>query len=229
MTIASSFKNPFLNPSQVGSPLLLDNTLALYEMRSIYDRSPHGNHLILNDLVIDEQGLFCDGIEGHNAYTGISEPSAFTVLTAINVPVAPAQTTQIFSSIAEAGSPLTGCRLAITNTGQLTASMGTSPGVTILNCGLAIGGWTIFATKFSDDGIMCLRMSGQKFETPLAGTRNYAVRPIILGGGYVAPHNIGITGHIGLFGAYEGAFSESEMMTLIQKGRSVMKGNGTVI
>ncbi|MGQ6606662.1 hypothetical protein ACUNDX_02325 [Serratia sp. IR-2025] len=229
MTITSSFNNPFLNPSQVGSPLLLDSTLALYEMRSIYDRSPNGNHLILNDLVIDEFGLASDGIEGHNAYTGISEPSAFTVVTAINVPVAPAQTTQIFSSIAESGSPLTGCRLAITNTGLLTASIGSSPGVTLLNCGSAVGGWTIFATKFSDDGIMCLRMGGEKYQAPLAGTRNYAVRPIILAGGYVAPHNIGIPGHIGLFGAYNGAFSESEMMTLIQKGRTVMKGNGVNI
>nr|WP_213680134.1 hypothetical protein [Serratia marcescens] len=72
-------------------------------------------------------------------------------------------------------------------------------------------------------------MDGSKFSTPLARTRNYAVRPIILGGGYVAPHNIGITGHIGLFGAYDGAFSESDMMSLIQKGRAVMRGNGTVI
>ena len=229
VTITNSFNNPFLQKSQVGSPLLLDSTVALYEMRSIYDRSPNGNHLILNDLVIDAQGLFCDGIEGHNAYTGVTEPDAFTVVTAINVPKAPPQTSQIFSSIAESGSPLSGCRLAITSTGSLTASMGTSPGVTLLNCGSAVGAWTLFATRFSDDGIMCLRMDGSKFSTPLAGTRNYAVRPIILGGGYVAPHNIGITGHIGLFGAYDGAFSESDMMSLIQKGRAVMRGNGTVI
>ncbi|MGQ8774437.1 hypothetical protein ACUTQ5_08415 [Serratia sp. NA_112.1] len=64
----------------------------------------------------------------------------------------------------------------------------------------------------------------------MAGARNYAHRPIILGGGDIAPHNIGINGHVGLFGVYEGVFSESEMMTLIQKGKDVMRiGEGIVI
>lgn len=229
MTITPSFNNPFLQPSKVGSPLLLDSTKALYEMNSIYDRSPNGHHLILNDIVIDELGLACDGVEGHGAYTGLSEPDAFTVLAAINVPAAPAQTSQIFISMAESATPLSGCRLAITSAGTLTASMGSSPSVTIRDCGGAVGGWTIFATSFSDDGISCLRMNGDTYKAPVVGTRNYAKRPMILGGGYKAPHNIGISGHIGLFGVYEGAFSESEMMTLIQKGRSVMKDKGTPI
>jgi hypothetical protein len=213
----------------VGSPLLLDSTKALYEMNSIYDRSPSGHHLILNDIVIDALGLVCDGVEGHGAYTGLSEPDDFTVLTAINIPTAPAQTSQIFISMAESASPLSGCRLAITNTGTLTASMGSSPSVTIRDCGHAVGGWTIFATSFSDEGISCLRMNGDAYKAPVAGTRNYAKRPMILGGGYRAPHNIGISGHIGLFGVYEGAFSESEMMTLIQKGKAVMKDKGIII
>lgn len=34
--------------------------------------APAHSWRILNDLVIDEQGLFSDGIEGHNAYTGIT-------------------------------------------------------------------------------------------------------------------------------------------------------------
>lgn len=230
LTVTDDFNNAFLNPSEVGSPLLLGSTLALYEMNSIYDRGPHEHHLILNDIVIDGLGLACDGVAEHNAYTGLSEPSAFTVLAAINVPSLPPQTSQIFSSLAEAASPLSGCRLAITTTGALTASIGSSPGVTIRECGSAVGGWTVFAVSFSDAGILCLRMNGDKYGAPLAGTRNYARRPMILGGGYVPPHNIGINGHIGLFGVYEGALSESEMMTLIQKGKDAMKkGKGIII
>lgn len=175
-------------------------------------------------------GLLCDGVVEHNAYTGVSEPHAFTVLVAINVPTLPAQTSQIFSSLAEAASPLSGCRLAITTTGALTASIGSSPGMTIRECGYAAGAWTIFSVSFSDAGIFCLRANGDKYSAPMAGTRNYARRPMVLGGGYIAPHNIGITGHIGLFGAYAGAFSEPEMMTLIQKGKEVMRtGKGIII
>ncbi|MEN5279815.1 hypothetical protein [Serratia marcescens] len=223
ITVTDGFNNPLLNPSEVGSPLLLDTSVALYEMRSIYDRSPNGNHLILNEIIIDDLGLACDGIVGHNAMTGISEPSAFTILVAINVPAAPQKTAQIFSSLAEAASPLSGCRLAITTTGTLTASIGSSPSVTIKGCGGAIGGWTVFAISYSDDGIFCLRMNGDKYAAPVVGNRNYARRPMILGGGYVAPHDMGINGHIGLFCVYEGALSESEMMTLIQKGKDAMK------
>lgn len=136
ITVTDGFNNPILNPSEVGSPLLLNTSVSLYEMRSIYDRSPNGNHLILNEIVIDDSGLACDGIVGHGAMTGISEPDAFTILTAINVPTAPKQTSQIFSSLAEAASPLSGCRLAITTTGSLTASIGSSPSVTIKDCGV---------------------------------------------------------------------------------------------
>lgn len=226
LTIANSFNNPFLNPSQVGSPLLLDSTIALYEMKSIYDRSPHGNHLIMNNLAFNDMGLVSDGIDGHNAATGVTEPSAFTVLCAMNVPTAPEQISQVFSSIAESGSPVSGCRIAITPAGVLAPSMGANPSVNSLDCGGGVGGWTVFATTFSDTGMTCLRMSGGWYSTPLTGERNYAVRPIVLGGGYLPPRSVGIKGQIGLFGIYDGAFSQSEMMTLIQKARAVMRERG---
>lgn len=226
LTITDSFNNPFLSPSQVGSPLLLDSTIALYEMKSIYDRSPNSNHLIMNHLGFDNLGLVCDGVDGHNAATGVIEPSAFTVLCAINVPAKPTENVHIFSSIAESGSPVSGCRIALTPDGILVPSMGTSPGVTNLFCGNGYGGWTVFAVTFSDTGMTCLRMSGTFYTAPLSGTRNYAIRPIIIAGGYLPPRNIGISGQLGLLSIYDGALSQAEMMTLIQKARVIMRERG---
>ncbi|WP_454877518.1 hypothetical protein [Serratia inhibens] len=230
ITIAKDFNNPYLEKSATGSLLSLAGNMAIYEMRGVYDRGQNRNHLILNNLNIDDNGLNCDGIEQHNAYTGLIEPEEFTIVTSIYVPENPTQTSQIYSSIAETGSPLSGTRIAITNTGGLTASVGANPRVVIMNCGQGVGGWTTFSFTVTNSGMRLLRMTGQKYEQGYENTIRIPARvPIILGGGYMAPHNIGIKGHIGIFAMYNRSFTEAEQMDLIQKTNAVMKDKGIIV
>lgn len=235
ITVAKKFNNPLLPRSDVGSLLMQDNAIAIYEMRSFIDRGPNGHNLILNNISIDSEGLASDGVIGHNAFTGVTEPSAFTVLVAINVPSAPTAICQVYNTFAEPnGLPTghTGSRVSLDTSGTLSIGLGVNNGgngQVNLNCGSGIGGWAIFAASFSSTGLFCLRSNGTKYSTPLNGVRGAAIRPIILAGGYATLHNIGIPGHIGLFSIYAGALSESEMMTLIQKGTEVMRERGITV
>lgn len=227
LRVVSSFNNPSLPVSTIGSKLYRSSALGIWEMLDGYDRSGKGNSLIQMGLGFDSTGLYCDGVANHYVDTGVVEPDAYTIITAVQADI-PAQTSQIWSCLPEGAAPYTGARAAVTSTGAYLATISSSAtgGITNLTTGVVAPVWDIFAYTVRNEQLRMTRGSSMGTLTADITGRKKSSKTIRIGGGYLSPHNIGIKGHIGTFALYNGVLSDSDISTLITTTRQIMAGRG---
>jgi hypothetical protein len=226
--VAKDFGNPLLPVSKARSEMYLDSALSIYEMRSAKESSSNGRALEVNGLTFDSEGLVCDGIDGHYADTGIIEPLANTVIVAFRANPQ-AATTQIYSGLPESWSPFTGTRAAITKDGFLVADIGATPGTIHAQTGNVTPGWEIVAVVTGAKQLSVTRASTMGTVTAPFETRREPKSTIRIGGGYIAPHNLGITGRVGLWAMYNGVLDSATIAGLFARARTIMAGKGVVI
>lgn len=231
--VTKDFGNPLLPVSKARSELYLSSALAIYEMRSTKESSGNGKALEVNGLTFDSEGLICDGIDGHYADTGIIEPLENTVIMAFRADK-PGATSQFYSSLAEGTRPYTGTRAAVTKDGFFVADVG----IHVSEGGAYTGraqtgditpGWEIVAVVTSAKGISVTRMTTGGSNYGLFDSRTNPKNTVRIGGGYIAPHNLGIVGRIGLWAMYTGAMNTTTVDYLLEKARGIMAGKGVII
>ena len=229
--VTDSFNNSNLPISQVGSVLNLPSSLATYEMQDSYDYSEKGNNLVLTPgLSFDRLGLVCSGVEGDYADTGILEPDSYTVLTAFNANVPPA-TTQLWTTLGTGVTPYNGARQALRTTGELNSQAFGGDGSTAASANLVSGAlanmWEIYAFTLTNTNMRTYRGSSATFtEAPVLNNRRKSITPLRIAGGYVAPHNIGISGHIGFLSVYDGVLTDTQITDLVAKGKAMLIERG---
>lgn len=222
--VIDDFKNPNLPISNTGSALNMASALRIYEMKSAVDKSKFGIPLSISGLTFDDEGLVLDGVAGHQANTSLIEPEEFTIITAFKAAI-PAVTAQVHSSLAEAASPFTGSRMAVTTTGAVAVNVGANPtaGVTT---SVIMPAWEMFAETVSATKVTITRGSNMGKLTGDITGRRPALNSIIIGGGYQSPHNVGFKGSIGVWAAYAGVLSDATIADLFAKVRSIMAQRG---
>ncbi|MCY2743040.1 hypothetical protein OXA52_17345 [Klebsiella pneumoniae] len=226
--VTKDFGNPLLPVSKARSEMYLDSALSIYEMRSTKDSSGNGNTLDINGLTFDSEGLVCDSVDGHYADTGLIEPLANTVIVAFRANPQEV-TTQIYSGLPEGVSPFTGSRAAITKDGFLVADVGATPTTIHAQTGNVTPGWELVAVVTGAKQLSVTRASTMGTVTTPFETRKVPGSTIRIGGGYVTPHNLGITGRVGLWAMYNGALNDETIKDLFMKARSIMAGKGVII
>ncbi|EPQ3461067.1 hypothetical protein NRG04_000045 [Klebsiella aerogenes] len=226
--VAKDFGNPLLPVSKARSEMYLDSALSIYEMRSAKESSSNGRALEVNGLTFDNEGLVCDGIDGHYADTGLIEPLANTVIVAFRANPQEV-TTQIYSGLPESERPFTGARAAITKDGIFVADTGATPATIHAQIGNITPGWELIAVVTGAQQLSVIRASTMETVTTKFETRNEPKRTIRIGGGYVAPHNLGINGRVGLWAMYNGVLDSATIVGLFAKARTIMAGKGVVI
>ncbi|HAT2880288.1 hypothetical protein [Serratia marcescens] len=222
--VIDSFNNPNLPISNVGSTLNLASALRVYEMKTAVDKSKYGTPLSVTGLTFDDEGLVCDGVIGHQANTSLIEPAEFTIITAFRADI-PTSTSQVYSSLAEGVSPFTGSRMAVTPTGTIAVNVGANPTAGVSTSVIAPA-WDMFALTVTSTKLTLTRGSNLGQLSADITARRPALNPIILGGGYLAPHNVGIKGKIGVWAAYEGVLSDEAINDLFAKVRVIMSRRG---
>lgn len=229
--VTDSFNNPNLPISQIGSILNLPNSLATYELMDGYDYSKNGHNLILKDgITFDKYGMVCTGVGGQYADTGLLETDSYSVLVAFNANT-PLSTSQLWTSLPTGAAPYSGARQAILTSGALNsqafAGDGTFSAIAGQTSGPISGSWEIWVFTLNNTQMRNYRAASQAFvNTDVVGGRRKSSSPFRLGGGYVAPHNIGISGHIGLWAAYDGVLTDTQILDLVSKAKSIMAGRG---
>ncbi|BEO70509.1 hypothetical protein SMQE32_13280 [Serratia marcescens] len=225
--VIDDFKNPNLPISNTGSPLNMASALRIYEMKSAVDKSKFGIPLSISGLTFDSEGLILDGVAGHQANTSLIEPEEFTIITAFKAEI-PTASAQVHSSLAEAASPFTGSRMAVTTTGAVAVNVGAVPtaGVTT---SVIMPAWEMFAETVSATTVTITRGSNMGKLTGEITGRRPALNSIIIGGGYQSPHNVGIKGKIGVWAAYAGILSDATIADLFAKVRAIMAPRGVFL
>ncbi|OJT42898.1 hypothetical protein [Serratia plymuthica] len=225
--VIDDFKNPNLPISNTGSTLNMASALRIYEMKSAADKSKFGIPLSISGLKFDDEGLVLDGVVGHQANTSLIEPEEFTIITAFRADI-PTATTQVHSSLAEAASPFTGSRMAVTTTGAVAVNVGATPTAGVTTSTI-MPAWEMFAETVSATTVTITRGSNMGKLTGEITDRRPALNSLIIGGGYQSPHNVGITGKIGVWAAYEGVLSDATIIDLFTKVRSIMAPRGVIL
>ncbi|HEJ7866058.1 TPA: hypothetical protein SMI01_000462 [Serratia marcescens] len=225
--VIDDFNNPNLPISNTGSTLNLASALRIYEMKSATDKSKFGIPLSLSGLTFDGEGLVLDGVVGHQANTSLIEPEEFTIITAFRADI-PTATAQVHSSLAEAMSPFTGSRLAVTTTGAVAVNVGATPTAGVTTSAI-MPAWEMFAETVSATTVTLTRGSNMGKLTGEITGRRPALNSLIIGGGYRSPHNVGIKGKIGVWAAYEGVLSDATITDLFTKVRAIMAPRGVIL
>ncbi|HBM2903483.1 TPA: hypothetical protein LVL13_004750 [Klebsiella oxytoca] len=226
--VTKDFGNPLLPFSNARSAMYLESALSIYEMRSAKDSSRKGKDLDVIGLSFDSEGLVCDSVDGHYADTGIIEPLTNTVIVAFRANPQEV-TTQIYSGLPESVSPFTGTRAAITKDGFFVADIGAKPTTIHAQTGNATPGWELVAVVTGAKQLSVTRASTMGTATTPFETRSEPKSTIRIGGGYIAPHNLGITGRVGLWAMYNGALDDATIKDLFAKARSIMAGKGVIV
>lgn len=227
--VTNDFGNPNLPISNSRSALYLESALGVWEMNDAKDRSGNGHTLSVSGLTFDSTGLVCDGQYDHYADTGIIEPETSTVLMAFRADI-PTATSQLYSSLAEGTTPYTGSRCAIQVSGAMVTDVGLAAGGTgRVTTGVIAPAWEMVAIVTDTDKLSVIRKStGGKITNDFVG-RAERKNTIRLGGGYVAPHNLGITGRIGLWAIYSGVLADEVISTLMTKAQVIMAAKGVTL
>ncbi|HBQ4079358.1 TPA: hypothetical protein MAM58_005025 [Klebsiella pneumoniae] len=226
--VTKDFGNPLLPFSNARSTMYLESALSIYEMRSAKDSSRKGKALDVIGLSFDSEGLVCDSVNGHYADTGIIEPLTNTVIVAFRANPQEV-TTQIYSGLPESERPFTGARAAITKDGIFVADTGATPATIHAQIGNITPGWELIAVVTGANQLSVIRASTMETVTKKFETRNEPKRTIRIGGGYVAPHNLGINGRVGLWAMYNGVLDSATIVGMFAKARTIMAGKGVVI
>ncbi|MFH3491590.1 hypothetical protein ABK935_22230 [Klebsiella aerogenes] len=226
--VTKDFGNPLLPFSNARSAMYLESALSIYEMRSAKDSSRKGKALDVIGLSFDSEGLVCDSVNGHYADTGIIEPLTNTVIVAFRANPQEV-TTQIYSGLPESERPFTGARAAITKDGIFVADTGATPATIHAQIGNITPGWELIAVVTGAKQLSVIRASTMETVTTKFETRNEPKRTIRIGGGYVAPHNLGINGRVGLWAMYNGALDSATIAGLFAKARSIMAEKGVIV
>lgn len=226
--VTKDFGNPLLPFSNARSAMYLESALSIYEMRSAKDSSRKGKALDVIGLSFDSEGLVCDSVNDHYADTGIIEPLTNTVIVAFRANPQEV-TTQIYSGLPESERPFTGARAAITKDGIFVADTGATPATIHAQIGNITPGWELIAVVTGAKQLSVIRASTMETVTTKFETRNEPKRTIRIGGGYVAPHNLGINGRVGLWAMYNGALDSATIAGLFAKARSIMAGKGVIV
>lgn len=225
--VAKDFGNQLLPVSKARSAMYLNSALAIYEMRSTKESSGNGKALEINGLSFDSEGLVCDSVDGHYADTGLVEPLANTVIVAFRADPQEV-TTQIYSGLPEGVSPFTGTRTAITKDGYFVADVGSIPTIHA-QTGNVTPGWELMAVVTGAKQLSVIRASTMGTVKTAFESRRDPKSTIRIGGGYVTPHNLGITGRVGLWAMYNGALDDATIKDLFTQARSIMAGKGVII
>ncbi|MFU8704578.1 hypothetical protein [Klebsiella aerogenes] len=225
--VAKDFGNPLLPVSKARSEMYLSSALAIYEMRSTRESSGKGNALDISGLSFDSEGLVCDSIDGHYADTGIVEPMTNTMIMVFRADPQ-AFTTQIYSSLSEGESPFRGSRAAITKDGFFSSDVGAIPTIHA-QTGNVTPGWEMMAVVTGAKQLTVTRASTMGTVKTAFEARREPLNTIRIGGGYIAPHNLGITGRVGLWAMYNGALDDETIKYLFTKARSIMAGKGVIV
>lgn len=228
--VTSSFNNPNLPVSAIGSKLYRTSALGIWELLDRTDKSGRGNELILSGLGFDYTGLVCDGVANHYVDTGVVEPNEYTIITSFQADI-PAQTSQVWSCLPEGVTPYTGARSAILTSGALVATIASADisSVTNLLSPVFAPAWEIYAYTIKDDQLRTIRGSDSSVNSVTITGRKKSTKNIRIGGGYIFPHNIGIKGHIGTFALYNGVLDDGDILSLISSTRLIMAGRGVTI
>ncbi|OJT38472.1 hypothetical protein [Serratia plymuthica] len=223
--VIDDFGNPNLPVSNTGSTLNLDSALRIYEMKNTSDKSKNAIPMSVTGLSFDAEGLVFDGEVGHQANTSLIEPVEYTILTAFRANI-PGATAQVYSSLAEATSPYSGSRMAVTSTGAIAVNVGISGPTAGVTTSVIAPAWEVFAISVSETELQLTRGSNMGRLTAPLENRRMALNSILLGGGYLSPHNIGIVGKMGVWAAYEGILPDSVIVDLMAKIRAIMASRG---
>ncbi|KLF10426.1 hypothetical protein YA25_00240 [Klebsiella aerogenes] len=227
LQVIDDFGDSSLPISKSRSAMYLSSSLAVYEMKNEKDKSGNGMTLQLNGLSFDSEGLVCDSVDGHYADTGIVEPMANTVIVAFRADPQ-TFTTQIYSSLLEGVSPFRGSRSAITKDGFFVSDVGAIPTIHA-QTGNVTPGWEMMAVVTGAKQLTVTRASTMGTVKTAFEARREPVNTTRIGGGYVAPHNLGITGRVGLWAMYNGALDDATIKDLFAKARTIMAAKGVIV
>lgn len=228
--VTKSFNNPNLPVSQIGSVMNLSSSIATYEMIDGYDYSEKGHHLNTVGLTFDSMGLVGTGLDGAYADTGLLEPDAYTVIVAFNAQIPP-QTTQLWTTLGTATTPYNGARQAVqTGKGlnsQAFAGDGTTGAAANLVSGAVTDMWEIYGFALNNTNMRTYRGSSNAFvEAAVVNNRRKSSYTMRIAGGYLAPHNLGIIGHVGVFAVYNGVLTDAQIQEQVAKAKQLMKDRG---
>ncbi|MDT4307050.1 hypothetical protein RPN21_00450 [Klebsiella aerogenes] len=227
LQVIDDFGDSSLPISKSRSAMYLSSSLAVYEMKNEKDKSGNGMTLQLNGLSFDSEGLVCDSVDGHYADTGIVEPMANTVIVVFRADPQ-AFTTQIYSSLSEGVSPFRGSRAAITKDGFFSSDVGAIPTIHA-QTGNATPGWEMMAVVTGAKQLTVTRASTMGTVKTAFEARREPLNTIRIGGGYIEPHNLGITGRVGLWAMYNGALDDATIKDLFAKARTIMAAKGVIV
>jgi hypothetical protein len=228
LQVIDDFGDSSLPISKSRSAMYLSSSLAVYEMKNEKDKSGNGMMLQMNGLSFDSEGLVCDGVDGHYADTGFIEPMANTVIVAFRADPQDV-TTQIYSSLPEGASPFRGSRAAITKTGTFVADVGATPSTIHAQIEHATPGWELMAIVTGAKQLSITRASTMGTTKTAFEARREPFSTTRIGGGYTTPHNLGITGRVGLWAMYNGALDDATIKGLFTKARAIMAEKGVIV